>query len=285
MFDMIKAMVEKVFGGSSSTAIADSVLISLTDKTNADAWTMINGIYDKYLVPFGLCILMFMFFYALMDKYSVEGLSFEVVGKMLIKLLLLAGFMETGLTIAKEILDLMALVITQMKADVKDVTTTNAVSKVLTIFFGSDSPSWDGLFDWILELNDCLLPLLMLLVPWLVTLVCEVLIQVVTLTRQVEIFVRAAFLPVALGDSYNGLSSGAVRYLKSFLAVCLQGAMIIVIVRIADMMSASYLLNLPNANAINTIMGVIVKPVIFRVAACGLVLKSMPLAKEVCGVG
>jgi hypothetical protein len=134
---------------------------------------------------------------------------------------------------------------------------------------------------------SCGIAIILMLIPWLVTLICEVVIKIVVLTREIEILVRSAFLPVAIGDSYNGMSSGAVRYIKSFVAVCLQGALIIVILRIADSMSLDYLTNVgaDGYSGIDAAMAMIVMPTVYRIASAGLVLKSLPLAKEICGVG
>lgn len=287
-FNLVKAMVEAVFGGDSTKTTAQSVFMNLSSPSSQfhTVWATVENIYNQYLVPFVFCILLFMFFYALVDKMSTTELSFEVVGGMVCKLMLLCAFAEVSLTLAKYIIQIADGVI-DLLANYANTGAAGAqvVDSVLALLYPNGT-SWDGWLAGIYEVLDSIVPVLALIIPWLVTLICEAIVKIVTLTREIEIYTRAAFLPVALGDSYNGVTSGGARFLKNFLAVCLQGALIVVILIIADAMSAAYITNISvSGSGIDAIMGVVIMPIIYRVAATGLILKSMPLAKEICGVG
>lgn len=288
-YNLVKAMVEAVFGGVSTKTTANSMLIDFADADGNiihSTWSTVEYIYNQYLVPFVFCILLFMFFYALVEKMSTTEITFEVVGGMVCKLLLLCAFAEVSLTLAGYIIRIADGVV-ELLAAYADADSGGAqiVNDVLAVLYPNGT-NWEGWLAGIYEVLDSIVPILMLIIPWLVTLVCETITSIVTLTREIEIFTRAAFLPVALGDSYNGITSGGARYLKNFLAVCLQGALIVVILCIADDMSAKYIADVVvGGSGIDKLMGIVIMPIIYRIAATGLILKSMPLAKEVCGVG
>ncbi len=308
MFDLVKDMIEKIFGGGATKSVADSVFINTSSADFQSVWNTVETIYENFLVPFGICILLFMFFYSLLDKMATTEVSFEVIGKMLCKLFLLFALMETALTLANGIVIFADKIIHILPNAVnlrqvncifcglKQATAeycsscggklpgSNVVGTVVKVFYGTSNPSWDGWLAGIEEALDSVVPLLALVLPWLVTIICEVLIKIIVLTREIEIYARAAFMPVALGDSYNGLTSGGARYVKSFLAVCLQGALIVVIMLLADSMSEAYLVNVSaNGSGLDKAMGLVIMPIVYRIASVGLILKSMPLAKEICG--
>lgn len=284
MFDLVKQMINKVFGDGASKAVADSVYFQVNE--SGEVWSFVSNIYDKYLVPIGFCILVFMFFYALTEKLSAEGFTFETAGKMIIKLLIFCGFMEIGLQLALGLLNISNAVIQGINQDdFAAAASKEAVDNVLITLFGTTNPNFDGFWGTIAEFVMCGVAMVIMLLPWLVTLICEALINIIILTREIEIFARAAFMPVAIGDSYNGMSSGAVRYIKSFLAVCLQGALIVVILRISSEMSMQYLIENMDADwtGLDATMSLVIMPIIFKIASAGLILKSLPLAKEICG--
>ena len=295
MYDAVLAMIEKIFGGgSSASTAADMFLNTASGSQFSNLWVnTVMPIYENYLVPFGLCILVIMFFYALVDKMATTEITFEVIGGMICKLCLLAAFMEAALTLAYSIIQATDLTVKLMSQEsfANAGAASSAQSAALTALFGTTDPradKWTGMFAGILEAFDCIGAILALFLPWLVMYVCEALIKVITLTREIEICARAAFMPVALGDSYNGLTSGGARFLKSFLAVCLQGVLIVVVLLVADGLSTEYLKDITSGGSVsgfNGVMGLVIMPIVYRIAATGLILKSMPLAKEVCGVG
>ena len=311
MFDLVKAMIEEIFAGGSTKEIISEVCLDTTSAHFLSMWTTIENIYSKYLVPVGVCLLIIMFFYVLMDKMSTTDVSFTVIGKMVCQLVLLTAFMEVALQMALGIVHFSSLIgnwiaglppVTTVqcpnpacmsKVEVAEVcsvcgsalASTTIVDKVVEMFFFTPNPGWSGYFAFLNEVRECTLPMIILFVPWLVTVICEVLVKCVALTRQIEIFVRAAFMPVALGDSYSGLSSTGVKYVKAFFAVCLQGAVIILIMMLSDTFASSYLFNINPSNfmGVDGVMSTVIMPIIYRIATTGLIMKSLPLTKEICG--
>lgn len=310
ILELVQSMIMKIFSGGQTQSVIDTVLIDTTGTSFTGIWSNITHIYQQFLVPFGLAILIFMFFFCLMEKMSTTEVSFSVIGKMVCQFLLLAAFLEIALDVAlaithfsnilsRGIAGVVTIVKTTCEACGKEVPidefcseclaplgNSDVVSKVLEAFYGTPTPHWSGFLAGLDAFRESFIPIIVLFVPWLVTIICEVLIKCIMLTRQIEIFVRAAFLPVALGDGYNGLHSSGFRYAKTFLAICLQGSLIIIILSISDVLSSSYLLDVINGTflGVDGVMSIVIMPIIYRIAATGLIMKSFPLAKEICGV-
>lgn len=285
MFEIVKAMISKVFGGSSSKAIADAVLIDPLSQEFKDVWSGVTATYDTIIVPVGVCILIFLFFYAIVEKASSENVSFETIGNMIVQLLLLCGFMEVAMYLASLILHTTYLVVQAVNTNLSSIPTdSEVVSEVVKLFFFTEEPVWTGTFSFLTEFRECFAPFFILSVPWLITVACELIIELYAFMRQIEVFVRATFFPVAIGDCYGSNPSG-VRYVKTFLALCLQGAVIIVTIRICDILCLHYIRNVdvPSIADFSSVMAVVIMPIVYHVAATALVLKSLPLCKEICG--
>lgn len=310
MLELVQSMIAKIFSGGQTQSVIDTVLIDTTGTSFTSIWSSVSHMYQQYLVPFGLAILIFMFFFSLMEKMSTTEVSFSIIGKMVCQFLLLAAFMEIALDVAlaithfsnilsRGIAGVVMIVKTKCpacgaqvpideycSACLAPLSDTSIIGVVTEMFYGTPTPHWSGFLAGLDEFRESFIPIIILFVPWLVTIICEVLIKCIMLTRQIEIFVRAAFLPVALGDGYNGLHSSGFRYAKSFLAICLQGSLIIIVLSISDVLSSSYLLNVQQGTflGVDGVMSLVIMPIIYRIAATGLIMKSFPLAKEICGV-
>lgn len=143
----------------------------------------------------------------------------------------------------------------------------------------------DGLFAAIGLLATCLLAILAIKI-------CGLLVMVIAYGRMFEIYVYLlvsplpfAFFPLGHGNG-DGISRVTQRFVKSFIAVCLQGVMIVACMRIFDTLMGSSLkaiitANISNANpsvAINNfcfslLMGCIV--LVMSISRCGTWAKGI----------
>lgn len=104
-------------------------------------------------------------------------------------------------------------------------------------------------------------------------------IQVICYMRIIELFVRIVFSPLALGDIYSGgQNPTAIRYLRSFLACVLSGAVIVGANLIYHLILSA---GLPELGGVS---GFIAHCVILF-ALMGFCGKANTFAKELCGVG
>lgn len=67
-------------------------------------------------------------------------------------------------------------------------------------------------------------------VPWMMSMIGEVVLQIILISRILEIVVMTTFAPLAISDIYReGTSSPGIQYMKKVLAVGLQVAVILMI--------------------------------------------------------
>lgn len=116
--------------------------------------------------------------------------------------------------------------------------------------------------------------------------VCGLLVQVIAFGRMFELYVYLAVSPLPcaffpLGDgSGGGMSRVTTKFFKSFIAVCLQGVMIILCIRIFYMIVGSSLTSLVTSATGGSDPTVIVSDLCYTMLMAGIVL-VMAVAK--CG--
>lgn len=68
------------------------------------------------------------------------------------------------------------------------------------------------------------------LLPWILSMIGEIILQIILISRILEIIVLTAFAPLAISDIYReGTSSPGIQYMKKVFAIGLQIAVIILI--------------------------------------------------------
>ena len=116
--------------------------------------------------------------------------------------------------------------------------------------------------------------------------ICGLLIQVIAFGRMFELYVYLAVSPLPcaffpLGDgSGGGMSRITMKFFKNFAAVCLQGVMIIICIRIFYMIIGTALTSLIGAAGAGTDATTIVSDLCYTMLMAGIVL-VMAVAK--CG--
>lgn len=116
-----------------------------------------------------------------------------------------------------------------------------------------------------------------LAIPYFAMTIMMLIIQAQIYMRMGELFLRALFAPLAIGDLYGGGPNPAgIRYLRSFLACALQGVIIIGALFVYRMVSSG-------VASIDGALGILGNITIFF-AVVGLVGKANTFAREICGV-
>ena len=123
-----------------------------------------------------------------------------------------------------------------------------------------------------------------LFVPWIICMICSVLLSVVCWTRAVEIFILSAVSPVMfadIGDDRNGLMhTSAMRAFKNMLALALSGALIYASLYISCQISASVM-----ADSIGSDYGSACwTQVVLAITRIGLCSKASTIAKQIVGL-
>lgn len=233
----------------------------------------------------GVSLLVIYFMCAMIDKGSTENFTLEQFGRLLAmmvasKYLIDHGFelMQHLFSFGNEALGMISL------GNIANATMDSEA--LLNDYLESTKQGLPTILQ-VLQVHHILV-FGMLLLPWAFSWIMRMSVFVVVFSRIIEIYVRAAVCPIALADFFqNGLQGSGWRFLKSFLAVCLQGLMILIIMMvfgyvfscIPDLMDAIY--GADRTDNLFYYLGIIL---CVEGSTVMLLFKSLGLTKEVLGV-
>lgn len=116
--------------------------------------------------------------------------------------------------------------------------------------------------------------IIMLFIPWVLAKLCGVIAWMIAYFRAFEIVLRIMWAPIAMGDIFSGGENpGALRWVRGFIACMLQGALILVILRLYTIFASA-----STSGGTNVWMASI-----FAFVAVGMMFKSQGFAREICG--
>lgn len=276
---MIDKMLEEIFGIGLFQDIFNMVNqnIFATSGKYATVRTLVANLYESAVMPVALMLLCIYFLIALMDKFSSENFTWEQMIRQMCMFLLGFALIDKGF----ELLDLL------FQLGVEFVNTVNG-----WINGGADGQIDKSLSDQIIkEFNDQkfakigfiddIFKFCYLFFPYILSWILGMCVKIICYTRLIEIYIRAAFAPIAFSDFFhNGFQGGGWRFLKSFLAVCLQGAVILCIGAIFGALMP-VIFNLGGDTTFFSAMG---RYFAILAAAVMLMFKSLSLTKEFVGV-
>ena len=137
----------------------------------------------------------------------------------------------------------------------------------------------EGFFEMILS---PIAMFIVLVIPWVLSFIGEMLIKLVMYSRVMEIYLRTVAAPLALADFYHGgLQSAGFRYLKTLLAFAIQGALILIITTIYSILVATVVpTGFDGLFAFFKVYGLYFA---FMASAVMLMFRSITIAKEIVG--
>jgi hypothetical protein len=274
---LVKTWFNNIFNGGLFEAVMDNLTINpQTEYTSV--WNTIDIVYNRFMVPVALGIMIIWFLVAFIQKAANENVTFESVFMAFTKLIIAKFLIEHGLDIfiqlwsfaISSIGDLSEKIsISQGGSSIIDEATRNKIWHEIT---GLDYPKEPGFWKSI----PCILQLF---IPWVATWALRIIVAFICYSRVIEMFLRVMVAPIALSDFMTeGLHGAGWKYLKSFLAIALQGILIFLIAVIFSKLMGSVFTNA------NTFMEVVTQYLVFGFSACALMFKSLSLAKELVGV-
>ena len=251
--------------------IGDGTLITFTGAQSgyAGLWAGVLSLADIVIEPIAICLVVLYFLMGMVDKLSSENFGMEQAIKELIKLFMGVYLVSNSLNL---IVDLISL--------------GNGILKRTQNYLLGSIPSPDLTLS---SLGDSPVPALLvivvlisiiLIVQWLVMLA----MKAVCVIRLVDIVVRAAMSPIALSDMFSGsfLNSHAMNFIRSFAAVCLQGALIIIIASFVPAGMDAVLTSGDYSSGME-LLGAISKTIPITLACLLVMLRSGSIAKELLG--
>lgn len=277
MNDLLRKMLDEAFGSGLFDGVID--ILTMNPQTKfPTAWSIMTTVYDRIMVPLGIGIMLIWFVCSFLEKTTHEDFTFEKwfleLGKLIVcqyiivhGLELLAVFMSLGMALFKQIQSL----------GVGSLTNPDNLSHTAWhIITGKD---WSENIGVLQAMGY----LVIFLLPWLGSLIAQIIIKVIAYSRLFEIFLRGAMAPLAFSDFFGqGMQGSGFKFLKSFFAVAIQGIIIYVILLLLSVI----MLDVLTAFVTDT-MGIFAFfgmyfAILF--AAVALILKSLSFAKELIGV-
>lgn len=273
--NLIMAMYDAACGDKLIEDTADILSIS-------DCRTSIGGAFSGFidggaklaytsLTSVALSLIVMYFLFSITDKVAQGQMTIEIFVPEFIKLLAAAFLVLEGYNFFKLLISLgESITKTVGNSFTNDPTTNNLRYMVET---NADDSA-------IVQVSV----LAVLIIPTIFGLLARLSIYVVCIGRALEIIVRLALSPIAVADVFgNGLNSGGFRYIKKFLAVTLQGAVIIVIIHIMGTLNATLAIPPDNDTSVSALFGNLMKVVFVNLAGVSLIIKSQSIVNDVVG--
>lgn len=277
---MIRSMFDAVFGASSFESVYSKLSINLFDSGGAykEALKVVTSLYDNIITPIALSLLCIYFMIGMVDKLTSEHFTWDQAMRQFC--MLLAGFalIDYGLDLMKLLFELGISLTQEIHGSVTSdagALSTEKLDALFKKFEDETKLTGLGFIDNIVRFGY-------LMIPWAISWIIGMVVTIVVYSRVIEIYARACFAPIAFSDFFqNGLHGGGWRYLKSFLAVALQGALILIITTIFAKLSHVLFGNFDDDIGYWAAMG---QHLAFLISACMLMLRSLSLSKEIVGV-
>ena len=292
MRELLQGWVSSIFGTGMFESAEGILGVNPSDGRYQTIWKVISGLYDNVCVPIAVGLVLIYFMIHLIERsMQQQQLDLEQIVKSLMKLILGLYFIQHGLELMAEIYGL-------GMAFLNDIVSSNSV--------GSSTPgdaiareawkeltgeNWDG--DWgIWDAFSKGMPLfLQLFLPWLGSQIIKLIAIGVCFFRWIEFYILTCTAPFALSDFFTeGLHGNGWRFVKNYIALALQGGIIMLAIVIFNGIIVTFL---PSGSLVDMAVPIVGmgKAAYFLLmylaggAACGAVmLKSRSLAKEIIGV-
>lgn len=251
------------------------VLLGTSPATQySDAWDKLVGgtdsIFKTILFPIGIGICTIYFLISLMDKVTTEQLNLEQFIKQFMKLIIVVYISQYAITIITDLMGFSQSLFKEVFGEISVNPASSAES------FYKSLPGYTGGFGAQLGLAG------QLILPAFFTLIMRLVINFVCYSRLIEIYIKAMFTPIAVSDIFvGGMNSNGVRYLKGFLALCMQSVIIIVTNYIYSVINGAVVSNIDPG--LENLFPYLVATLGINLAATGLLVKSLQITKDIVG--
>ena len=273
----VRAMFDEIFGGGLFNGVAEQLMTN-PQTTYGSAWTFIEKVYNDFMVPIALGLMVVWFLVAFIQKAAVENVTFESVFLTFTKLIVAKFLIQNGLSILtnlwsfgiRSISDISGVLSLQNSGG--NIVPQETLEAIWTELTGC---SWEKDPGFIKSLPA----LVQLMIPWIVAWAMKIIVSFICYSRLIEMIIRMMAAPIALSDFMTeGLHGAGWKYLKTFLAIVFQGILLYLIAVVFSMLMASVFTGKQG------FMEVLTAYFVFGFSACALMFKSLTLSKELFGV-
>lgn len=254
-----------IFSGGIFQGVIDILAVNPQTKYPT-AWAGMKTVYTNVALPLGVGLMFVWFCMAFVKKCANENVTFEQIFLLTVKMVAAKYVMDHGLDImcilwsgGIALVNSMGLTIQQIAAQ--------GTAEAWKTFSGKDVGDYPNMLTSIGLMFQ-------LLVPYIIAYLCELIVKVFCYARLLELYVRTALAPIALSDFMAEGSHGTgMRFLKNYLAVCLQGVCIVAAVTFCSNISGDIIAH--NSNVL--FMSLI------NLSCVAIVAKSQSIVKELVG--
>lgn len=280
---LLDGMVNDIMGTDMFDTIYETLNVNLftPDKDVnifSSAYETIHKIYEVGVQPVAVMLLFIYFMLAVIDKLSSENFTWEQLWRQMAMLLGAKFLIDHGF----DIMEILFNIGVNFAYSVDQAGTAGDIDMLVTAEELLEQFRTSlGLDKGILKILAPVIMFMYLLIPWIFSFILGMAVKIVCYTRVVEIYLRAAFAPIALSDFFHsGFQSNGWRFLKSFFAVCLQGAFVLAIAIIHTKLGNSVFENFGEGLTFWESIGIFLS---LGCASVMLMFKSLSLAKEMLG--
>lgn len=273
LFNGLYSWIDGGFGGGLFADINKTLSFS-NQAFAGQLWSIITTIYNNLILPFAVALMVLWFLIALMEKVSEQNFSFEVFVRMFIKYVFAYFLMRNGLNIMEALIGVGGSLVNKFGEMAESNITLAADLKAL-VEQDANGNAFAGILSalgWYMQL----------MLPCLFAWIMKMVVNVIAYGRLLELSVKAMFAPIPMADMFSdGNNTTGIRYIKSFLATCLQGVVIAAIAFAYSTMASGFY---GGAASLSNVFSALGLYLIGGMAAIMLIAKSQQLAKEIVGV-
>ena len=278
-FFTLEGLIKIIFQTDLFNTITDILNVNLFSPSGkfGPVLALIRSLYD-IVFPLAVMMLFVYFMLSLIERCSSDTFNWEQLWKVFVMLIATKFLIEHGFDLLEKLFQI-GLAITDSFSSIRSAGSEFALGDEQIAGIIKDLNENMG---WAMKFIRNILLWIALLIPALISFLMRIAVSVICYSRIAEIYVRAVFTPVALSDVFHGgLQSGGWRYMKSFMAICLQGATIIVIAIIYGQLMSALLQNYAQDGSFWAFYSI---SIAVQASSIALMFKSLNLTKEIMGV-
>lgn len=273
---MLENMINDICGPDIFTSIYETLSVNLFSAGGKYSMVLsvVRVVYN-IIMPIGVYLMFIYFLLALVDKLSSDTFTWEQLWRQLAMLLGAKILMENGFQLLETLFGVGMAILGKISSAASTDIAAATIDAATMITEFRDSIGIAGNIPFIRDI----IMFVYLLLPWTLSWLMRLVIAVICYSRVGEIYIKAAYTPIALSDfMHSGFQGSGWKHLKSFFASCLQGAIIFLIAVIFSALFQT--ITIDSGLALFKFLGAYLA---FYASAVMLMFKSLPLAKEIVG--
>ncbi len=260
-FAFLDSLIQTYIDGikDNTTLIVGDVVNGIKNKNTEIFGHVANGLNITKKVGYSMIVIFFG--YDFYEKATSDSFNVEHLIKQLLKAVIGTLFIDESLNICKALADLSFELYNAIETGVGN-------PEFADINFG-DHP--------FLGFLESVLFAVLLLIVYLLSFLAKGFIAVLVAGIYVEFYVRAVFFPIAAADAFGGSRQGAIKYLRTMMAMAMQMGVVLMSQVIIGIMTHVL------SGIFDDLIGKVVIALLMIVAQIGFIMKTGSIAKDMVG--